>query len=128
MVVLELVGFWCRRWSCYWCGDGGQGGRMGGRGWSGNGGGGGAASYLTVPTIGNIIVAGGGGGGGGGSWRRGSPNTAPNGTPRTWIAFTQNLTLCLWADGGQVNKVTPMVVGEVAVVVDPVVDPVVLKV
>ena len=63
-------------------GDGGQGGRMGGRGWSGNGGGGGAASYLTVPTIGNIIVAGGGGGGGGGSWRAGSPNNAPNGPGR----------------------------------------------
>ena len=53
-------------------GDGGRGGRMGGRGWSGNGGGGGAASYLTVPTIGNIIVAGGGGGGAGGGSDGGS--------------------------------------------------------
>ena len=60
-------------------GDGGRGGGMGNRGWSGAGGGGGAASYLTVPTIGNIIVAGGGGGGGGGSWRAGSPNRSPAG-------------------------------------------------
>ena len=62
-------------------GDGGDGGQYGSPGWSGNGGGGGAASYLTVPTIGNIIVAGGGGGGGGGSWRRGSPNRSPSGPP-----------------------------------------------
>ena len=59
-------------------GDGGRGASMGARGWSGNGGGGGGASYLNVPTIGNIIVAGGGGGGGGGSHRRGAPGNAPN--------------------------------------------------
>ena len=86
-------------------GDGGQGGRMGGRGWSGNGGGGGAASYLTVPTIGNIIVAGGGGGGGGGSHRRGSPNTAPAGPGRglSFDPFPSTVPLSNGQQGEQGN-------------------------
>ena len=81
-------------------GDGHPGAPMGGRGWSGNGGGGGAASYLTVPTIGNIIVAGGGGGGGGGSWRRGSPNTAPDGTPGRASAFIAESSPVPLSSGG----------------------------
>ena len=60
-------------------GDGGRGGGAGNRGWSGHGGGGGAASYLNVPTIGNVIVCGGGGGGGGGSHRAPTPNRSPAG-------------------------------------------------
>ena len=48
--------------------------------------------------------------------------------PDVQVLLIQNLLLCLEVAVKQDFKATPMVVGEVAVAVDPVVDPVVIKV